>query len=267
MSKDRTLYIADYENDRIIVVAWISQEKSVTVVAGGNGKGNGLNQLNGPRDVAIDSATNNLLICDRNNRRVLAWPLSGNTGDVVVDNIACARLAVDSNGSFYVSDEERHEVRRFDYKGDPRGELVAGGHESGESLHQLSFPTHIYVDAKSTVFISDSGNNRVVKWPKGATEGIVVAGGNGHGKQWNQLGRPGGVWADAVGNVYVVDQFNHRVMFWEKGATEGKVLVGGNGSGKNENQLSQPHDLFFDWKGNLYVADSSNHRIQQFPIS
>ncbi|CAF4252628.1 unnamed protein product, partial [Rotaria sordida] len=43
------------------------------VVAGGNGRGNRLDQLDGPTDVLIDKETHSLIICDWWNRRVVRW--------------------------------------------------------------------------------------------------------------------------------------------------------------------------------------------------
>ena len=43
------------------------------VVAGGQGQGNRLDQLNHPTDVLIDKETNSHLIADRGNRRVVRW--------------------------------------------------------------------------------------------------------------------------------------------------------------------------------------------------
>ncbi|CAF4388479.1 unnamed protein product, partial [Rotaria sordida] len=40
------------------------------VVAGGNGQGNRLDQLDYPSDVLIDKETDSLIICDQGNRRV-----------------------------------------------------------------------------------------------------------------------------------------------------------------------------------------------------
>ncbi|CAF2147696.1 unnamed protein product, partial [Rotaria magnacalcarata] len=84
------------------------------VVAGGNGAGNGLNQLNGPADVLIDKETNSLIICDYYNRRVVRWSRrSGTTqGEILIDNITCSGLAMDEQRYLYVSDYVKHEVRR-----------------------------------------------------------------------------------------------------------------------------------------------------------
>ncbi|CAF4679955.1 unnamed protein product, partial [Rotaria socialis] len=69
---DQTVVIADFRNDRIM--QWKNGDTTNgQVVAGGNGEGNGLHQLNGPRDVLIDKETDSLIICDRGNTRVVRW--------------------------------------------------------------------------------------------------------------------------------------------------------------------------------------------------
>ena len=52
-----------------------------------------------------------------------------------------------------------------------------------------SIPTYIFIDREETVYVSDQGNHRVMKWVKGAKEGIVVAGGQGQGNSLKQLSR------------------------------------------------------------------------------
>ncbi|CAF4294896.1 unnamed protein product, partial [Rotaria sordida] len=150
------------------------------VVAGGNGQGNRLDQLNQPTDVLIDKETDSLIICDPGNRRVVRWSRrSGTTqGEILIDNIKCCGLAMDDQRYLYISDVEKHEVRRYQI-GDKNGTLVAGGNGKGDDLNQFNFPTYIFVDQQQTVYGSDYSNHRVMKWNKGAKEGIVVAGGQG----------------------------------------------------------------------------------------
>ena len=49
------------------------------VVAGGNGEGNQLDQLNRPTDVIVDKENDCLIICDQDNRRVIRWPRQNGT--------------------------------------------------------------------------------------------------------------------------------------------------------------------------------------------
>ncbi|CAF4445582.1 unnamed protein product, partial [Rotaria magnacalcarata] len=83
---DQSIIIADFGNHRI--VQWKKGDTTNgQVVAGGKGEGNGLNQLNGPTDVLIDKETDSLIICDRNNQRVVRWHYHIGTtqGKILID--------------------------------------------------------------------------------------------------------------------------------------------------------------------------------------
>ncbi|CAF4177456.1 unnamed protein product, partial [Rotaria sordida] len=164
------------------------------VVAGGNGKGNRLDQLNCPTDVLIDKETDSLIICDLGNDRVVRWSRrSGTTqGEILIDNILCWGLAMDDQRYLYISDNVRGEVRRYQI-GDQNGAIVAGSNGEGDGLNQLNFPIYIFVDQQQTVYVSDTRNHRVMKWNKGAKEGIIVAGGQGEGNALTQLYYPFGL--------------------------------------------------------------------------
>ncbi|CAF2046185.1 unnamed protein product [Rotaria magnacalcarata] len=70
LDDDQTVVIADYWKHRII--QWKKGDTANgQVVAGGNGQGNRLNQLNEPTDVLIDKETDSLIIGDRNNQQVV----------------------------------------------------------------------------------------------------------------------------------------------------------------------------------------------------
>jgi sugar lactone lactonase YvrE len=260
---DQTIYIADYSNHRI--VQWKFNATNGQIVAGGNGDGHQINQLNYPTDVIIDKENNSLIISDWGNRRIMRWSCENNTinGEIIIEDIDCYGLAMDKNGSIYVSDCEKNEVRRWKRK-DKKGTIAAGGNGKGNHLDQLNWPTSIFVDEDYSLYISDRYNNRVMKWIKGAKQGIVVAGGNGQGNSLTQLSSPHGLIVDHLGQIYVADRSNDRVMRWCKQATEGTIVVGENGQGQQSNQLHDPRGLSFDRQGNLYVADYNNHRIQKF---
>ncbi|CAF1480372.1 unnamed protein product, partial [Rotaria sordida] len=112
------------------------------VVAGGHDKGNPLDQLDRPSDVLIDKETDSLIICDSGNRRVVRWSRrSGTTqGEILIDNIKCWGLTMDDQRYLYISDYEKHEVRRYQI-GDKNGTIVAGGNGKGAGLNQLNEPT------------------------------------------------------------------------------------------------------------------------------
>ena len=267
VDEHQTVYAVDWGNHRIM--AWNAGATTGEIVAGGNGQGNRLNQLNWPTDVIVDGQTDTLLICDSGNQRIMRCPRCSSSDrrpEVVIENIACYGLTMDNYGSLYVSDTEKNEVRRYDQNGDRKGLHVAGGREEGTKLNQFNKPTHLFVDAQSSLYVADTNNHRVMKWMRGGKEGIVVAGGNGKGGSLTQLSHPKGVWVDRGGHVYVVDAGNGRVIRWEKDAKRGKVIVGENGGGAQAYQLSFPQGIFFDCHGHLYVTDNGNDRIQRFSV-
>lgn len=258
----RFIYIADCGNHR--VVRWTFSAKTGQVVAGGNGKGGQLDQLNDPRDVLVDRNTNTIIVSDYGNQRVVRWPCENSKqGQIVISKISCWGLTMDSNGNLYVSDANKNEVRQWKI-GEKNGTLVAGGNGKGTQLDQLKCPTYMFVDANNSLYISDSDNHRVMKWTKGAKEGIVVAGGEGEGNELSQMNDSEGVFVDHLCNVYVADSRNYRVMRWSKSAREGVIIVGGNGLGEKSNQFRNTRGLSIDRQGNLYVVDKNNHRIQKF---
>jgi sugar lactone lactonase YvrE len=261
---NQSIYIADYSNDRII--EWKYNANNGQIIVGQNGEGDRSDQLKNPSNLLVDKKNNSIIICDKENRRVVRWPLrNGTNGEIIIFNINCYGLTLDKDGDLYVSDCEKNEVRRWKI-GDKIGTLVAGGNGQGARLNQLSYPTNIFVDQDYSVYVSDMENHRVIKWMKGAKEGIVVAGGNDEGNNLKQLCNPSGVTVDPLGNVYVADPGDHRIMRWLKGSKEGSIIVGGNGQGEQPNQFACPSSLSFDRHGNLYVVDLNNHRIQKFPM-
>ena len=261
---NQTVYVADLSNYRII--EWKKGATSGQVVAGGNGKGDRNDQFKYPTNVIIDYKNDSLIISDRDNRRVVRWSRrNGTSSETIISNVDCLGLALDHNGDLYVSDNEKHEVRRWKI-GERKGILVAGGNGEGNRLDQLNQPRYISVDQDQSVYVSDCYNHRVMKWMKDAKKGIVVAGGQGEGHSLTQLSYSEGIIVDRLGTVYVVDSNNHRVMRWLKGARKGEIVVGENGQGNQANQLCYPTDLSFDRQNNLYVVDYDNYRVQKFSI-
>lgn len=215
------------------VVTPSSGTYSPHVVAAGNGAGSAANQLNMPYGIATDAA-GNIYALDQNNNRVQKYPASSTS----LTN----------------------------------GVTVAGGNGAGSSLNQINHAYSVRLDASGNIYVADSYNNRVLKFPAGstsATNGTVVAGGNGAGSGANQLSNPMDVAFDAASNMYVCDFNNQRIQKFPAGstsATNGVTVAGVTGaSGSTASTLNDPVAVFIDATGNLYVADQHNHRVQKFP--
>ena len=207
---NQSIVIADYLNHRIL--EWKIGAINGKIIAGGQGQGNRLDQLDRPTDVLIDKETNSLFIADRFNRRIVRWCRRQETtqGEIIVDNISCWGLAIDHQRYLYVSDIVKNEIRGYTI-GDKNGIVVAGGNGQGNQLNQLNCPTDLFVDEEQAVYVCDNNNHRVIKWNKGAKEGIVVAGGEGKGSALTQLSYPRGLFVDTSSTIYVVDAQNDLV--------------------------------------------------------
>ncbi|CAF5170260.1 unnamed protein product, partial [Rotaria sp. Silwood1] len=62
---------------------WVEGAKQGIVVAGGQGKGNGLTQLSSPRGVVVDQL-GTVYVADRWNDRIMRWPKGATQGSVIV---------------------------------------------------------------------------------------------------------------------------------------------------------------------------------------
>ncbi|CAF3464307.1 unnamed protein product [Rotaria socialis] len=98
------------------------------VVAGGNGKGNGLNPLKGPRNVQWPNelfvdALGTLYVVATSNNRLMRWPQGAKEGTVAVGGNGQGAeanqfngpkgLSFDRHGNLYISDSNNHRVQRF----------------------------------------------------------------------------------------------------------------------------------------------------------
>ena len=114
----RYLYVSDIEKDE--VRRYTIGDKNGTVVAGGNGRGSQLNQLNRPTYLFVDEEQA-VYVCDTDNHRVMKWNKGANQGIAVAggqgQGSALAQLSypqglfVDTSGTIYVADARNDRVK------------------------------------------------------------------------------------------------------------------------------------------------------------
>jgi DNA-binding beta-propeller fold protein YncE len=133
--------------------------------------------------------------------------------------------------------------------------------------NQLYYPGGMFIDVNtSTIWIADSGNNRIVRWNSSLTA-VVVCGSAGVGP--NQFDNPYGLFVDlsASNTLYVADTFNHRIQMWLSAAQNGITVAGQTDvCGSQLNQLCGPTSVIMDQSGNIYIVDSANNRIMRWTI-
>lgn len=134
----------------------------------------------------------------------------------------------------------------------------------------LSGASGIAVDSNETLYIADTGNNRILKATSSGTLSLLagsgVAGtadGTGAAAQFYQ---PQGIAVDSAGNVYVADTENHRI---RKITPAGVVTtIAGSTAGYSDGygtltQFNTPVAIAVDSLGSLYIADSANNRVRK----
>ncbi|CAF1494329.1 unnamed protein product, partial [Adineta steineri] len=274
------------------------QQFGITV-AGGNGFGQELNQLNCPGGIFIDN-DKSIYIADKWNHRIVKWKQNSDTGEIIAggsesgnrNNQLCIPRDIifdKQNNSYIISDYgNRRVIRYFDQNQANQQVLISNINCEG-----------LTIDKNGFIYASDCWNHEVRRWKEGdvkgelvaggsrqgnrlnqlneptfifidedyslyISDGIIVAGGNGKGNSLRQLSSPHGVIVDHLGQIYVADCLNNRVMRWCEGNGKGEIAVGGNGIGSQPNQLIGPTGLLYDNEGNLYIVDQGNYRIQKY---
>lgn len=168
------VYLSDYGNSRI--TKWTVSASTGTVIAGNNGAGSGLNQMNAQWGTSIDSTTNYLYIADRLNHRILRW-LSGASSGTVIAGVTGTigssatllnnpgAVLLDTSGYMYVLDGSNYRVMRY-MVGNTTGTAILS-FATGTAANQLSsssFPFLMRFDSTGNLYLNDMGNNRIQKY-------------------------------------------------------------------------------------------------------
>ncbi len=198
-------------------------------------------------------------------------------------------LATDAADNVYIADTLNNNVRKVTRAGIIS--TVAGSRRpdfSGDggpaTAATLYVPTSVAVDKGGSLYITDTGNERIRKvTPEGIISTLAGTGkagfaGDGGPATGAALNKPYGIAVDAAGNVYVTDAGNLRV---RKIAPDGSIsTAAGNGepgySGDGgpatsasfgplldgADNLYGPTGIAVDPSGTVYIGDESNQRVR-----
>jgi|JI10StandDraft_1071094.scaffolds.fasta_scaffold21551_4 hypothetical protein len=187
------VYIGDNGNNRVLFYAGTATTATRVYGQGGifttataNNGGISANSLNAPRGIHADGT--GLYVADLNNHRVLYYSGTSTTATRVYGQAGASTSATANNG--------------------------------GVSANSLSGPWFVTTNAAG-VFISDSGNNRVLFYSGVSTTASTVFGqpnmtgiaANNGGRSANSLSSPLGINASAT-SLYVADTGNQRVLHY-----------------------------------------------------
>jgi len=228
------LYIADTMNNRVRLV---SNGIITTVAGGGSIVGDGgpatSAQLNNPVGVSLDFESN-LFIADASRvRKVSAGAITTVAGNGTVgysgDNGPApsaslnhpSATAIDQIGNVYIADQGNNLIRLV--SAGMITTFAGGGTFIGDggpaAAAKISSPSGLYLVSNHSLYIVDSGNNRIRLVTGSITTTISTVAGNGTAgfsgdggpATSASLNNPGGITLDAAGNIYIADSGNNRV--------------------------------------------------------
>ena len=154
---------------------------------------------------------------------------------------------------------------------------------SGTSATTMSAPSQYAVDNWGNLYVSDTGNCRVLQFAPPFTDGeaaTVVIGqpdantSCGAVASASTLGKTGGLGFDQSGNLWVADAGNNRVLRFKAPFTTGEtadVVIGQPDFATSDclapptaAALCGPIGVAFDANNDLWVADSRNNRVLEY---
>jgi sugar lactone lactonase YvrE len=170
MDDNGLIYVCDYGKHE--VRRWRIGETHGTLVAGGNGRGNRLDQLNHPRCIFVDHEYS-VYVSDHTNRRVMKWVKDAKEGILVAgcqgqrnaltQLSGSAGVIVDQLGTVFVVDFISHRIMRW-FKGATEGSIIVGEYGQGGQANQVNGPVGLSFDRYGNLYVVDHYNHRVQRF-------------------------------------------------------------------------------------------------------
>ncbi|CAF1547852.1 unnamed protein product, partial [Adineta steineri] len=166
------LYVSNWQKNEVRRWKMGEFNNEGIVVAGGNGEGHKLNQLDYPTFMFVDE-DQCVYVSDQNNHRVMKWRKGAKEGQIVaggndkggnLNQLSSPQgVIVDQLGQIYVVDYWNDRVMRWCER-KKEGEIVVGGNGAGQQSNQFKFPFGLSFDDERSLYVADSLNNRIGKF-------------------------------------------------------------------------------------------------------
>ncbi len=246
---------------------YVKQYRQLSAARSWGTGGTGPDQLQEPKGMAFDAA-GRIYVADSRNHRIQVFDPSGqpllrwgSQGSEPGQFQEPWGVAVGPDGTVYVCDTWNHRMQKFDRDGKFLAQWGVFGNTDGraESPDNVFYgPRAVAIDPQGNVWVTDTGNKRVVKFdPNGAI--LRQYGGAGVGD--GQFVEPVGIAIDSAGNIYVADTWNRRVQVFD---STFKYLRQWPVEGwEGQSAYNKPY-LAVDGAGNVYVTDPEMYRVIKF---
>jgi sugar lactone lactonase YvrE len=241
-------------------------------------------QFNRPHDIVFDSK-GFLYINDRELNNFQKFTVNGKfiaqfgeKGEDLGQYRSPYSMAMDSNDMIYVLDRGNDRVVKVATDGTPvgawyfyDGKMITDSDdipnpEKKDKKDQkvvsskFSNPEAMAIDKNGNFYLTDTGNDRVIKFDKNFK---YVSQFGQEGKGPGQFDHPHGIGIDSKGNIYINTLNEPRI---QKFTNDGKFIKEWGTNGTGPGQLTTPLEhLKVDSKDRVFIVDSaSNPRVQVF---
>ncbi len=243
--------------------------------------GNDDGQFNRPHDIVFDSK-GFLYINDRELNNFQKFSPDGKfisqfgeKGEDIGQYLSPYSMVMDSNDMIYVLDRGNDRVVKVATDGTAIGawysydgkmitddDDIPNPEKTDKNVvtSKFSNPEAMAIDKKGNFYLTDTGNDRIIKFDKNFK---YVSQFGQEGKGPGQFDHPHGIGIDSKGNIYINTLNEPRI---QKFTNDGKFIKewGTNGTGPGQLTLPLEH-LKVDSKDRVFIVDSaSNPRVQIF---
>lgn len=238
--KNGRIYVCDSGENRVDVLDF--KKKGMEFV-GKNSSGS----LKKPINLAVDT-DGSIYVADRGLNCVMAYGPDGAFarafGDAKTMGPTDVALYEDK---LYVCDLDNGQVAILDKK---TGEEVRRIGQKGSGDGQLFQPTNIVVDGDGNIFVSDTGNSRIVRFN---SRGEFVRNFGQIGLTPGKFVRTKGLAVDRQGRLYVVDAAFENIQIFDR---EGNLLLFFGEPGNMPGGLNMPAKVAIDYDNNDLFKDN-----------
>lgn len=264
LAPDGSVWVADTGNRRVQHISASGAYLGLVDAYSGS-------TFSSPTAVAVEKS-GNLLVGDAVTGSVVRLALASQTGTIsasLVETVSLAAeigvpsaIVVSPSETVYVVDSSKNCVHTYQSGSHSRypADDVAGSADG-----DFSAPAGMTVAADGSLWVADTGNNRLQQFD---AEWNWVRSVGGAGTHVNQYTSPSGLGASPDGTLWVADTGNNRIHHLDaQGAWLEYWPTLNATAGIGSNQFNAPRGVAVTPLGDVYIADTGNNRLMRADVT
>lgn len=247
------VYVTDTNHKQVQVF-----DSSGTPVFKFGKEGTGKGEFKFPYGIAGDKQ-GNVYVADLYNAKISVFTAKGKFIKYFTDENKKADFLKSPGGlriyhdKLYVTDIQKGQVLIYSLSGK---KLLSVSTATAKD-DKLNAPNAVTIDNDQNIYVSDSGNQRIVVFDKKG-KFLRIINGSTDGKGDSKFVNPRGIGVEGNGTLLMVDSMTHYVYGFDK---KGKQIFQFGGLGSDREQFYLPNGLFIDDKGEIFITDTVNARV------